>query len=150
MIRPPPSSTRTDTLFPYTTLFRSARRRAGWRPRGADGCRRARSGRLCRRVRPRGDALSGAAPAGTGAAFRRLRASGARRRMGARGHGYRWGRRMTEPLPARVDPNLVQRAAAAPDRSVWVTASAGSGTNKVLTDRVLRLLLAGTAPERIL
>src|SRR3546814_3883404 len=25
MIRPPPSSTRTDTLFPYTTLFRSAR-----------------------------------------------------------------------------------------------------------------------------
>src|SRR3546814_4377211 len=27
MIRPPPKSTRTDTLFPYTTLFRSA-----WRP----------------------------------------------------------------------------------------------------------------------
>src|SRR3546814_12925989 len=24
MIRPPPISTRTDTLFPYTTLFRSA------------------------------------------------------------------------------------------------------------------------------
>src|SRR3546814_15030768 len=24
MIRPPPRSTRTDTLFPYTTLFRSA------------------------------------------------------------------------------------------------------------------------------
>src|SRR3546814_15152793 len=23
MIRPPPTSTRTDTLFPYTTLFRS-------------------------------------------------------------------------------------------------------------------------------
>src|SRR3546814_3442763 len=23
MVRPPPSSTRTDTLFPYTTLFRS-------------------------------------------------------------------------------------------------------------------------------
>src|SRR3546814_6607470 len=32
MIRRPPRSTRTDTLFPYTTLFRSAamtRRRAG-------------------------------------------------------------------------------------------------------------------------
>src|SRR3546814_5585053 len=28
MIRRPPRSTRTDTLFPYTTLFRSARRRA--------------------------------------------------------------------------------------------------------------------------
>src|SRR3546814_16841799 len=30
MIRRPPRSTRTDTLFPYTTLFRSAR------PRGCD------------------------------------------------------------------------------------------------------------------
>src|SRR3546814_20253233 len=31
MIRPPPRSTRTDTLFPYTTLFRSllGARRAG-------------------------------------------------------------------------------------------------------------------------
>src|SRR3546814_15878334 len=28
MIRRPPRSTRTDTLFPYTTLFRSHRRRA--------------------------------------------------------------------------------------------------------------------------
>src|SRR3546814_12035426 len=27
MIRLPPRSTRTDTLFPYTTLFRSSRRR---------------------------------------------------------------------------------------------------------------------------
>src|SRR3546814_7775633 len=27
MIRRPPRSTRTDTLFPYTTLFRSARNR---------------------------------------------------------------------------------------------------------------------------
>src|SRR3546814_7379601 len=29
MIRRPPRSTRTDTLFPYTTLFRSAGRRRG-------------------------------------------------------------------------------------------------------------------------
>src|SRR3546814_3896909 len=29
MIRRPPRSTRTDTLFPYTTLFRSRRRRSG-------------------------------------------------------------------------------------------------------------------------
>src|SRR3546814_4422588 len=28
MIRRPPRSTRTDTLFPYTTLFRSRRKRA--------------------------------------------------------------------------------------------------------------------------
>src|SRR3546814_12443392 len=38
MIRRPPRSTRTDTLFPYTTLFRSARRRRdrAWRPRRGD------------------------------------------------------------------------------------------------------------------
>src|SRR3546814_2835678 len=41
MIRRPPRSTRTDTLFPYTTLFRSygrgcrANRRAGWRATAA-------------------------------------------------------------------------------------------------------------------
>src|SRR3546814_12888389 len=29
MIRRPPRSTRTDTLFPYTTLFRSGRQRGG-------------------------------------------------------------------------------------------------------------------------
>src|SRR3546814_14571429 len=33
MIRRPPRSTRTDTLFPYTTLFRSLRRAAA-PPRG--------------------------------------------------------------------------------------------------------------------
>src|SRR3546814_13469024 len=32
MIRRPPRSTRTDTLFPYTTLFRSARGRRRSRP----------------------------------------------------------------------------------------------------------------------
>src|SRR3546814_8358869 len=31
MIRPPPRSTRTDTLFPYTTLFRSIERIGGSR-----------------------------------------------------------------------------------------------------------------------
>src|SRR3546814_9763194 len=30
MIRRPPRSTRTDTLFPYTTLFRSIHRPRGW------------------------------------------------------------------------------------------------------------------------
>src|SRR3546814_1647633 len=34
MIRRPPRSTRTDTLFPYTTLFRSPRNRAGGFGRG--------------------------------------------------------------------------------------------------------------------
>src|SRR3546814_11340908 len=32
MIRPPPGSTRTDPLFPYTTLFRSAQSSALSRP----------------------------------------------------------------------------------------------------------------------
>src|SRR3546814_9440480 len=31
MIRRPPRSTRTDTLFPYTTLFRSEDRDGAWR-----------------------------------------------------------------------------------------------------------------------
>ncbi len=42
-----------------------------------------------------------------------------------------------------------QRAASDPAASAFVTASAGSGKTKLLTDRVLRLLLAGAAPERI-
>ena len=56
-------------------------------------------------------------------------------------------------LPARdlpLDPNVAQRRASDPLSSVWVGASAGSGKTKVLTDRVLRLMLAGTPPARIL
>jgi len=43
-----------------------------------------------------------------------------------------------------------QRRAARPDSSVWVAASAGTGKTKVLTDRVLSLMLHGTPPGRIL
>jgi ATP-dependent helicase/nuclease subunit A len=43
-----------------------------------------------------------------------------------------------------------QRQASDPWTSAWVTANAGTGKTKVLTDRVLRLLLAGTLPNRIL
>lgn len=39
------------------------------------------------------------------------------------------------------DPNVSQGRASSPDASVWVGASAGTGKTKVLTDRVLRLLL---------
>ena len=49
-----------------------------------------------------------------------------------------------------LDPNVLQRRASDPLASVWVGASAGSGKTKVLTDRVLRLMLAGTPPARIL
>ncbi len=43
-----------------------------------------------------------------------------------------------------------QRAAADPERSVWVSANAGTGKTHVLVDRIARLLLAGTPPGRIL
>ncbi len=43
-----------------------------------------------------------------------------------------------------------QRRAANPQRSVWVEASAGTGKTKVLSDRVLRLLLKGINPAKIL
>ena len=51
---------------------------------------------------------------------------------------------------ARSDPDDAQRRAASPESSVWVSASAGTGKTKVLTDRVLALLLAGVLPARIL
>src|SRR3546814_5678303 len=44
MIRRPPRSTRTDTLFPYTTLFRSASRARRSSARYAHGDRSASSG----------------------------------------------------------------------------------------------------------
>lgn len=43
-----------------------------------------------------------------------------------------------------------QSLAADPHVSVWVSANAGAGKTYVLTQRVLRLLLAGTSPERLL
>ncbi len=49
-----------------------------------------------------------------------------------------------------LDPDVAQLQASDPLASVWVGASAGSGKTKVLTDRVLRLMLAGTPPARIL
>lgn len=55
-----------------------------------------------------------------------------------------------------ADPNVSQRMASNPQESIWVGASAGTGKTKVLTDRVLRLLLprdndaAGTPPSKIL
>lgn len=54
-----------------------------------------------------------------------------------------------------IDPSVRQRRAADPLVSAWVGASAGTGKTKVLTDRVLRLLLPradgspGTLPHRI-
>ncbi len=62
---------------------------------------------------------------------------------------------MSPHTPTR-DADAVQRAAADPAASAWVAASAGTGKTKVLTDRVLRLMLpdradrAGSDPARLL
>ena len=62
-----------------------------------------------------------------------------------------------QPSSTRAtDPNVLQRMASNPQASVWVGASAGSGKTKVLTDRMLRLMLpdskgkAETQPHKIL
>lgn len=61
---------------------------------------------------------------------------------------------MSPPSPApsalALDADARQRRAADPTAGVWVAASAGTGKTKVLTDRVLTLLLAGTPPHKIL
>lgn len=57
-----------------------------------------------------------------------------------------------------MSPNLTisramraaQRRAVDPAASAWVTSNAGSGKTHVLTARVLRLLLAGVRPDRLL
>ncbi|WP_245414995.1 double-strand break repair helicase AddA [Aureimonas flava] len=54
---------------------------------------------------------------------------------------------MSEVLPATID---AQRIASDPARSVFVAANAGSGKTHVLTERVVRLLLAGAEPSKIL
>jgi ATP-dependent helicase/nuclease subunit A len=43
-----------------------------------------------------------------------------------------------------------QHKASNPDQSVWVSANAGSGKTHVLASRVIRLLLQGAAPSKIL
>ena len=119
----------------------------------ADGDRRRGGGRL-----PGGPPAGRRLPAGQQALPRlaaplprhrraRLRPFVAPRRMGRR-RGRR--RRMTAPV-ARVVAERAQRIASDPGLSAWVGASAGSGKTKVLTDRVLRLLLReGQAANRLL
>jgi len=61
------------------------------------------------------------------------------------------------PLPQDDDPGtwlgwttIQQSLASDPARSAWVSANAGSGKTHVLTQRVIRLLLAGARPSAIL
>lgn len=64
--------------------------------------------------------------------------------------------RAAEQPVRQPDPDVLQRQASDPLGSVWVGASAGTGKTKVLTDRILRLLLPpqagvnGTPAHKIL
>jgi len=49
-----------------------------------------------------------------------------------------------------ADADTAQRRGAAPGVSAWVSASAGTGKTKVLTDRLLGLMLEGSDPARVL
>jgi ATP-dependent helicase/nuclease subunit A len=59
------------------------------------------------------------------------------------------GKASLHPDPG-AEASALQRNAADPASSVWVSASAGAGKTKVLTDRVLALLVSGTEPYRLL
>lgn len=52
--------------------------------------------------------------------------------------------------PVKDNPSYPQKLAASPHVSAWVSASAGTGKTKVLTDRILNLMLNGEDPARIL
>ena len=55
-----------------------------------------------------------------------------------------------EPGSIRQETDANQARAADPSACVWVSANAGTGKTSVLVRRMLRLLLTGTPPERIL
>ena len=54
--------------------------------------------------------------------------------------------------PRKIPPAVTERQTEAsnPDYSAWVSANAGSGKTHVLAQRVVRLLLSGEDPARIL
>src|SRR3984893_5398250 len=59
-------------------------------------------------------------------------------------------RRMTSPRPIPEAVRAAQARASDPEASAFVSANAGSGKTHVLVQRVIRLLLDGVPPEKIL
>lgn len=57
---------------------------------------------------------------------------------------------MSKPITIPSDVIALQTSASDPAQSAWVSANAGSGKTHVLAQRVIRLLLNGTDPARIL
>lgn len=53
-------------------------------------------------------------------------------------------------MAIQTNMSELQRQASDPTNSVWVSASAGTGKTKILTDRVLRLLISGAQFQKIL
>jgi ATP-dependent helicase/nuclease subunit A len=51
---------------------------------------------------------------------------------------------------AGITPTRDQLEASDPERTIWVSANAGSGKTHVLVDRVIRLMLGGAEPDTIL
>src|SRR6059058_1189302 len=66
------------------------------------------------------------------------------------GRWRRRGRGMTTPRAIPNDVLARQIEASNPELSAWVAANAGSGKTHVLAQRVIRLLLAGVQPAKIL
>ncbi len=54
------------------------------------------------------------------------------------------------PNPAYINAVNMQSMAAAPEKSIFVSANAGSGKTRVLVERVSRILLTGTSPDKIM
>src|SRR5664279_36871 len=60
------------------------------------------------------------------------------------------GRMVSAPRPIPPTVRATQARASDPAASAFVSANAGSGKTHVLVQRVIRLLLDGVAPEKIL
>jgi ATP-dependent helicase/nuclease subunit A len=57
---------------------------------------------------------------------------------------------MSNKASSIINNNNAQIIASNPEQSVWVSANAGTGKTHVLINRILRLLLSGTPPHKIL